>query len=645
MEAAALFVLTGLGYVVTQLSGKPKGPTESFADTMRFPTFNTLMSTGPPKTEPNPEELQGQYINAVFPDIDKVPNPTPSALNPSIETVMMNQQGVEDTPSYGTVVTDEQGRRVLKDATYSELMGMNVKTSEFTHNNMTPFFGGRVKQNTVSDTNTGILDSFVGAGTLQIKKKEVETMFDSSRAPYGNPFGMESSSDFVQSRINAPRSRAGEKPFEPTRVGPAVNEGYGTTGKGGFQQFETNQYMMGAMRKTDDLRTADNPKLTYAQPVVPGQHFIGGAAETPGEVRKYRPDTFYIDEHGERLLVTTGDQLKGATRPVQVMKHTSRPETSVENFGTAGAQDAGQSYVTGSYHIPMTQQYGGAGFRNADMTTYYTNNVDAPESDYGRSSIEIRPNERNLTGERTMGLNLVPADTGAVPVHYNDDARPTRREEMSGNIRQTGTPVGFAGGAPAITVWDPNDVARTTVKEGTIDWNYMGIASSADGPTKLKVYDPEDIAKPTQKSQISAKSDYFGTPNSVNKDFTSHDSAYNMRLNPNKQQIAKGRTPLHGNGGALAIFDGQIKQTTRRLDADNVNDRADSINRVVGIPTGVADIGQVRYKVPLKQDVNVVRNQRDILAGIQSNPLFDTQDLARNAEHDEALYAEMLRGM
>ena len=663
MEAAAVFVLAGLGYVVTQLSGKPKD-SEPFADTMRFPSFNTLMSTAPPPSEPNPEEIQGQYMNALqfdskdiitigenpaagslFPDRTKIKNPTPAALNPSRETVMMNQQGIEDTPSYGNVTTDEQGRRVLKDATYSELMGQDIATADFVHNNMVPYFGGRVKQNMDFDKNTGILDTFIGAGTLQIKKQEVEAMFDSSRAPYGNPFGMESSSDFVQSRINAPRSRAGEKPFEPTRVGPAVNEGYGTTGKGGFQQYEVNQYMMGAMKKTDDLRTADNPKLTYAQPVVPGQHFIGGAAENAGEVRKYRPDTFYIDEKGERLLVTTGDQLKGATRPVQVMKYTARPETSVENFGVGAAQDAGQSYVTGSYHIPMTQQYGGAGFRNADMTTYYTNNVDAPESDYGRSSIEIRPNERNLTGERTMGLNLVPADSGTVPVHFTDDARPTRREEMSGNIRQTGTPVGFAGGAPAITVWDPNDVARTTVKEGTVDWNYMGIAAAADGPTKLKVYDPEDIAKPTQKSQISAKSDYFGTPNSINKDFTSHDSAYNMRLNPNKQQIAIGRTPLHGNGGALAIFDGKIKQTTRRLDADNVNDRADSINRVVGIPTGVGDIGQVRYKVPLKQDVNVARNQREILSGIHSNPLFDTQDLGRNAEHDEAMYAEMLRGL
>jgi hypothetical protein len=644
MEAAALFVLTGLGYVVTQLSGKPKD-TESFQSGIRFPTFNTLMATEPPPSEPNPEELQGEYINAVFSDAKITPNPIPAAPNNTIETVMMNQGGVEETPSYGTVTTDEQGRRIMKDATYSELMGMTVKTSDFTHNNMVPFFGGSVKQNVDFDKNTGILDNLVGAGTLQIKKQEVETMFDSARAPYGNPFGMEASADFVKSRMNNPRSRAGEKPFEPTRVGPAVNEGFGTTGKGGFQQIEVNEYMMGAIRKTDDLRTADNPKLTYAQPVVPGQHFIGGAAESPGEVRKYRPDKFYIDEHGERLLVTTGDVIKGATRPVQVMKHVTRPETSVENFGTAGAQDAGQSYVTGSYHIPMTQQYGGAGFRNADMTSYYTNDVNSPESDYGRSSIEIRPNERNLTGERTMGLNLVPADTGNVTVHFNDDARPTRREEMSGNIRQTGTPVGFAGGAPAVTVWDPNDVARTTVKEGTIDWNYMGIASSADGPTKLKVYDPDDIAKPTQKSQISAKSDYFGTPNSVNKDFTSHDSAYNMRLNPNKQQIAKGRNPMHGNGGALAIFDGQIKQTTRRVDADSVNDRADSINRVVGIPTGVGDIGQVRYKVPLQQDVNVIRNQREILAGIHSNPLFDTQDLSRNAEHDEAMYASVLQSM
>ena len=470
-------------------------------------------------------------------------------------------------------------------------------------------------------------------------------MFDTARAPYGNPYGLESSADFIQSRINDPRSRAGERPFEPIRVAPAVNEGFGTSGKGGFQQYEVNDYMMKNIRRTDDIRTADNPKLTYNQPVVPGQHFIGGAAQDAGEVRKYRPDTFYIDETGERLFVTTGDLIKEATRPVQVLKHTTRPETSTDAVGPATSQEFGESYVTGSYRTPMSQQYGGAGYRNADMTSYTSANTDAAENDYGRSGIEIRPNERNLTGERVMGLNLAPAEAGALTVHYDDPSRPTRREETSGTIRQTGTPVGYAGGAPAITVWDPNDVARTTVKEGTIKWDHMGIAASASAPNKLKVYDPEDIAKPTQKSQLSAKSDYFGSPNATNKDFTSHDSAYNMRSNPLKEQIAKGRNPLHGNGGNLAVFDGSIHQTTRRLDGDSVNDRSNAVNRVVSIPTGVGDIGKVNYRVPLKLDVSQQRNTRDMLSAVYDNPLMASQDLTRNAKHDDIMYEEFLKGM
>ena len=660
MEAAALFALMGLGYVVTRLSGsKDQEPFQNLTPGADQPPpgtalqggsltgplqqldmqFQTMTSAGPYPSEPNPGKQGTQLTSQPLPPVLAKPvvggpQPAPEALESATPDVALNPAGLEAPPTY-----------VDGDYVVSELTGSRIKSGDFTHNNMVPFFGGSVKQNVAPQTNTGILDSFTGSGINQIKKREVETMFDTARAPYGNPFGMESSTDFVQSRVNDPRNRAGERPFEPVRVGPAVNEGFGNTGKGGFQQYEVNDYMMKAMRKTDDLRTTDNPKLTYNQPVVPGQHFIGTTAQDPGEVRKYRPDTFYIDESGERFFVTTGDQIKGANRPIQVLKHTTRPETSAELMGPAGSQEYGQSYVVGSYKTPQTQQYGGAGYRNADMTSYYTNNPDAPEADYGRSGIEIRPNERSLTGERVMGLNLKPADTGNVPVHYNDPARPTRRAETEGTIRQTGTPVGYAGGAPAITVWDPNDVARTTVKEGTIVWNRMGIASSADAPNKLKVYDPDDIARPTQKEQISAKSDYFGSPNSVNKDFTSHDSAYNMRLNPNKQQIAAGRDPMHGNGGALAVFDGQIHQTTRRLDADYVNDRANAVNRVVGLPTGVGDIGQVKYRVPLELDVSQVRNTREILSGVHDNPLMATQDLFRNADHDETLYQEMLAAM
>jgi hypothetical protein len=262
------------------------------------------------------------------------------------------------------------------------------------------------------------------------------------------------------------------------------------------------------------------------------------------------------------------------------------------------------------------------------------------------AGLEVRPNERNATSERNMGLNLVPADAGALTVHYDDPSRPTRRQETVGNIRQTGTPVGYAQGAPAVTVWDPSDIARTTVREGTIHWNWMGQAApAADGATRIKVYDPDDIARPTQKAQISAKSEHYGPSNSVNKDFTSHDAAYNMRTNPNKEQIAAGRDPMHGNGGALAVFDGDINQTTKRLDSDYVNDRSNAVNRVVGIPTGVADLGQVRPRVPLKLDVSRERNTMDMVSAVNSNPLMASQNLAYNAEHDEKLLQEMLASM
>jgi len=661
MEALALFSVVGLGYIVTKLSGKANS--EGFqSNAQRGPDadpitqaargaaprassqeldfrYANLMGNPPAPSEPVPG-IQGTLTTYSPPQVRSVPmspglQPNPEPIDSATPDVAMNPTGIEAQPNY-----------VEGDFLTSELTGNKVATSDFKHNNMVPFFGGRVRQNVAPQSNSGILDSFTGSGINQIAKKEVETMFDTARAPYGNPFGMEDNTDFVQSRINDPRNRSGERPFEPVRVGPGVNEGFAATGKGGFQQFEVNQYMIDSVPRTDQLRTADNPKTTYKQPVVPGQHFIGTAAQEAGEVRKYRPDRFYIDESGKRLFVTNGEVIKETTRPIQVMKHVTRPETSAEMIGPAGAQEFGESYVTGSYRSPMAQQYGGAGFRNADMTTYTTADTDAPENDYGRSGYEVRPNERNATSERNMGLNLAPAEAGALTVHYDDPSRPTRRQEMVGNIRQSGTPVGYAQGAPAITVWDPNDIARTTVREGTINWNWMGQAApGADGATRLKVYDPEDIARPTQKSQLTNKSEYYGPSNSVNKDFTSHDSAYNMRTNPNKEQIAQGRDPMHGNGGALAVFDGDINQTTRKLDSDIVNDRSNAVNRVVGLPTGVGDIGQVRPRVPLKLDVSRQRNTMDVVASVNANPLMATQNLAFNAEHDEKLLKEMLASM
>ncbi len=652
MEAAALAGLVGLGYAVSRLAGGKKKRNEGFVNPkpkagefpMTFkPGSQTVALKSPPTSalaltpqgasavapspeldlmyqtpngrtypsepSPGPYGMPVGYATQKPPLAPPVPSPQPgpmqSTLEDSTAQVRLNPAGIETNPTY------------LEGNMISSLSGTEIPADNFTHNNMVPFYGGRVKQNMRASANNSLLDTYTGAGYTQIAKKEVETMFDYQR-PFGNPFGLESSTDFIESRIETPRARNGERPFEPTRVGPGVNEGYGMIGTGGFQQFEINEIMR--PKTTDELRVQNNPKMTYLTPVVPGQRFVANAADNPGEVRKYRPDKFYIDPTLSRAGVAgPTDHVREAVRPVQVLPETTRATTSTEAFGPASGQDVQQNYVVGSYRTPMNQQFGGAGFRNGDLTSYYTPNVDSQEADYGRSGYENRPNERTATSERTMTLNTSPAETGQVSVHYLDDARPTRRAETEDATTNFGAGY-IAGGAPSVTVWDPNDVARTTVKETTVQWDYRGIAAAASAPSRLKVYDPKDIARPTQKAQLSNRQ-YYGTGGNANWGVMNEDFAYNMRTNPNKEQIARGRKPIAGNGG-IAIFEGDPgKQTAKRLTTDDINDRVNSINRVDSLPPGVGDLGLIKYRVPLRLDVAAERNTPDIVEAVDDNPL------------------------
>ena len=690
MELAALSGLLGLGYIVSKASQK-KANSEQFTSSIPNKSSRTL----PPADREYPLLQQPMYSNEGFMPAARGPNTDPLTLAPKgaaatgfgPELDMMyqtpNGQTYPSEPSsgpYGTAFgyasnkppyapratpgtkpapsaidsnipmmeyrsdnTEEYANYMDSDYVVSPLSGQRIPSNEFKHNNMQPFFGGRIKQNMAPQANTSVLDMYGGNGSTQIKKREVENMFKASQAPYGNPFGMEDNTDFFQSRISsqAPVVRNGERPFEPTKVGAGIGEKFGFTGKGGFQQLEINEIMR--PKDTNDLRVLSNPKETYDQPMVPGQHFIGTNADVSdvGEVRKYKPDSFYIDESGERFFVTTGDLIKETVRSTQVLPHTVRPETSVEYSGIAASQDFSEGYVTGSCRMPMSQQYGGAGYRNADMSSYYTKDLGGNEADYGKSSIEIRPNERNETSERVMALNTAPADNQLVTTHYTDDARPTRRGETTGNIRMTGTPISFGDRAPAITVWDPKDIARTTVRESTIYLDRPGIAGGdgASATNRLKVYDPDDIAKNTQKSQLSSGLSWTGPGgNGAWSDAMDPTFAYNMRSNPNKEQIARGRKPIAGSG-STATFNGDPgKQWSKKLDTDVINDRPLAINRSMDITPGVGDLGRMEYRVPLKLDVSRERNTYESVAAVDNNPLH--QSLRKNAMLDEAAVNE-----
>jgi hypothetical protein len=111
-------------------------------------------------------------------------------------------------------------------------------------------------------------------------------------------------------------------------------------------------------------------------------------------------------------------------------------------------------------------------------------------------------------------------------------------------------------------------------------------------------------------------------------------AAYNMRSNPNKEQIARGRKPIAGSGNSATFNGDPGQQRSKKLDGDIVNDRPLAVNRSLDITPGVGDLGRVEYRVPLKLDISRDRNTYASISAVDNNPLM--QSLKKNADIDEA---------
>ena len=598
-----------------------------------------LPSGGSLPAQPNPSQLQETPLHFPVPPLSLPTQNNPTAM----ATLQIRPDHWEDATA--------------RPAYVSALSGVEFKPGEFKHQNMVPFFRGSVKQNMIDTANNQTLDAYSGSAKTLFAKREQGPFFEPNTEPIGNPFGFESITNFMESRMVEPNNRAGERPVEPVHVGPGLNQGYTNLPSGGFQQEEGENYILQRMPRTNDLRVATNPKLTYAQPVVPGSHFIttSGTAETIGEVRKYQPDTFYLNEHGERNFVTVADTTKATVRSTQVLKHVTRPDTSKEYDGIAGQVDGKATYTVASTRTPLVKQMGSWGFRNADLTANFDANTDSPENDYGKSGVEILPNERTYTVERVHGLNLVPVGGGEVTLPLQDIARPTIAEETED--------FNWLGGAapaeaqPRLTVYDPNDIARTTIKETTEDNDYIGIfAPGAAGAQKLTIYDPEDIARVTgrntlpqqdlyrnygstaagipakaesrlqdpvhntQRAALSAKSAYAGgAAPALTKAETNRQAAYDMRQYAQRENVSRGRKPV---GSSVKLFNGEdnIHLQYRKLNADSINDREPAVDRVDNNPTSKSVIGLQRPRQVLKLDISAERNEPIVVAALERNP-------------------------
>lgn len=527
-----------------------------------------------------------------------------------------------------------------EDAPVSSLTGLPMRKEDFVHNNMVPFFRGESKQNMNMDTNRNIMENFTGTGIDNYREKqEVKSFFDvkDNLGGFVNGSPIFTQMNDLMSRYIPSDKRQGEAPVEKINVGPGLAAGFVATPSGGLNQANARDFVM--PKDTNDLRAANKPKETYEGRVVNGLKFgTRGITATP---KKYRPDTYYNNDPG-RYFKNGGDIKAAALREKYCFPANGRM-TSRSYYGTAGNKTNLKPYKIPAFKKSTKHNYMNPTPRNAARADAWQ--VDPCNEkyvgDYGKNSIENVPNERQNTETRTV-LNNITTNVKKLIVPVQDFFRKTRNENFIGNNRPDGnfkaampskptihdpedvarTTIketnihndheGFLGGNVRHIVYDPNDVARTTIKETNIHNSAPYINLKPAKPTSIKVYDPEDIPRTTMK-ETTIDNDHMGfISKAEHSDPGAYTTArYNFK-NTNKQftsdneyyGIADGDVGKGGGRGYLATR--YNAKNTHKQFLSNYEYKGNAGQSVFDRPTSYADYYNARLN-PNKEKVAIGR--------------------------------------
>lgn len=489
---------------------------------------------------------------------------------------------------------------------YMLLSGENMNASEFTHNNMQPFFGGTIKQpRTMPRGNESRLDNMSGAGSQYIKKSEKAPLFEPRPdAHWAN--GTPSSTDFVQSRQVAPMSRNNETPWESIQVGPGLNGGYDNKGTGGFNSGMGSRELW-APKTVDELRAETNPKCTFAGVTLGGKHFAGRRG-IEGVVHKNSPDTAY--ELGpERYFTTQGSEVAPSGRPAQQLPAQARTETTRDFYGVGAMTEGGASGVRGTYEAPKRDVLASNAEFPGAAVALGSGAPNATTADYGMAGHANRTNSRSLTGGRSSGLiGSAIAAVKSLVIPFQEQLRPTRKEDVVHNPRQMG---GASTEVASSTMRSHIDKPRITKKQQLIcvDTPQHGAQSSVNAQ---RLYTEQAVH--TNRGETSREFTPGGGATASSSKPMDTSAVYAGARGPDKETTLQGRT----NQGSGALFTGQYApiRSTNRIDHAH---HAFGVGSQIGEPPNASTIGAQSHRAPLHTGT-AERLSDNVQAQFSSNP-------------------------
>ncbi len=422
-----------------------------------------------------------------------------------------------------------------KDATvFTDMAGREISTKEYT-SRMVPFFG-KTKNIGTSLTNFSqseqVMDALTGDGSTQLKKTENAPLFkpeESLAFAHGTPV----QTNYLHERMMPSMSMNNVKPFQEERVAPGINQGFTTTGSGGFNsgmEFRNTW----KDKTVDELRVATKPKETYslANHQGPAQTLVKNLG-FEGKMEKHLPDRYFVNTP-DRYFVTTGAEIAPTVRSIQNTPLSQRVEITQSYQGIPGNAGVCAPAKQGMYRADHRQQLG--------TQDVLPSKAQVPQTNTNPASYQILPNNRSTQQSESFGVigSLVSAITAPI----KDIIKPTRKEELVG-LTRVGNLGAFVPNAPI-----PDSKVQNTIKQGTmfspLEMGARPFVKVTDGAYLVSEH------QAVSNERDTTTMDYTGIATST----MPQQRVYDTYHSPSVDKTAAGRIA----NGNTQVFNGQINQ-------------------------------------------------------------------------------------
>ena len=489
------------------------------------------------------------------------------------------------------------------------LTGNFVDSSNFEHNNMVPFFGGKIKGQLYNENMAEtILDNATGSGSQLINKSEQAPLFKpQENIQWSN--GAPNMSDFYQSRVNPANVNSMVKPFESQRVAPGLGKGFTTEGSNGFNSgMERRDEWL--PKTVDELRIATNPKLEYSLESHEGPSYSHIQQRGfIGKVEKHTPDAFYI-QTPDRWLTTTGEAKGEMQRPLQEVPVPARATDSKSYTGIANSTGDNPGYAPQNYEKAKRNQLATSAVTNSSAQGKGPHN---DKDNVLKSYLKQSTNRTQLRQPDTF-INSFNGAVGAVVAPLLDIFKPTRKDETMNNVRIYGD----AGSkVPDSYVINPNDITPTTIKETTLYSPNFYVGGQKDG-NGYKVSPQQAISN--QRDTTTDFSAYgIAGGDAVKSGDRIYSDVYKTQYNNELKEPAMMSRTNHGN---TQIFSPHMNlSSTGKQEADRMNQRMFVPTSMPSLPSNPEVFGKTNMTNHRNvHNLGVERIQPDILNAFKSNP-------------------------